>query len=102
MLPDVPLKLLQSSVTTLFSEEAGWPHGMIKDTDSIYEKEKELGGSHPVRQVSVLTCYWGQLTYIIDQSSSGGFSAEVRRHQLQRRGTQCVQVLPQNIVVVSC
>jgi hypothetical protein len=52
VLPDMPLKLPQSSVTTLFSEEAGWPHGMLKDTDSIYEKEKELGGAHPVRLVS--------------------------------------------------
>ncbi|KAF2447201.1 NAD(P)-binding protein [Karstenula rhodostoma CBS 690.94] len=45
---------IHSSVTTLFSEEAGWPYGMLKDTDSIYEREKELGGSHPIRKANLL------------------------------------------------
>ncbi|KAJ4356343.1 uncharacterized protein N0V89_004375 [Didymosphaeria variabile] len=49
-----PVYFIHSSVTTLFSEEAGWPHGMLKDTDSIYEKEKELGGTHPVRQTNLV------------------------------------------------
>ncbi|KAL5378872.1 hypothetical protein DPSP01_008805 [Paraphaeosphaeria sporulosa] len=49
-----PVFFIHSSVTTLFSEEAGWPHGMLKDTESIYEKEKELGSSHPVLQTNLL------------------------------------------------
>ncbi|KAJ4364960.1 hypothetical protein N0V83_008576 [Neocucurbitaria cava] len=44
----------QSSVTTLFSEEGGWIYGEVRDTDSIFEKEKELGESHPVRQTNIV------------------------------------------------
>lgn len=42
---------LQSSVTTIYSTEGGWPHGPVKDTDTIYEKEKQIEQGHPVRDV---------------------------------------------------
>ncbi|KAI2628092.1 NAD(P)-binding protein [Hypomontagnella submonticulosa] len=45
---------IHSSVATVFSEEAGWPPGEVKDSDPIFEKEKQLGGSHPVRETDIL------------------------------------------------
>lgn len=39
-------------MTAVFSEENGWPFGEIDDTDSPYEKEKQLDPGHPVRDVS--------------------------------------------------
>ncbi|KAH8898668.1 NAD(P)-binding protein [Thozetella sp. PMI_491] len=46
---------IHSSVTTLFSEDAGWPYGEVRDSDpGLYEKEKEIMGDHPVRITSVL------------------------------------------------
>jgi hypothetical protein len=50
----------QSSVTTWYSEEAGWPFGAIEDTDSIYEKEKRLEIAHPVREVHLSIFWHGQ------------------------------------------
>jgi hypothetical protein len=39
----------------LFSVEGGWPYGEVKDTDpTIFEKDKEIGGPHPVRQTNIL------------------------------------------------
>ena len=51
-LPDNSLNSGQSSVTTLFSAEGGWPYGEVRDTDPIFEKEKQIGGPNPVREVS--------------------------------------------------
>jgi hypothetical protein len=48
----IPLKYSQSSLTAIYSAEGGWPYGEVKDTDPIFEKEKEIGGPHPVREVS--------------------------------------------------
>ncbi|KAF2181555.1 NAD(P)-binding protein [Zopfia rhizophila CBS 207.26] len=45
---------VQSSVTALLSIEGGWPYGEVKDTDAIFEKEKEIGGPNPVRQTNIL------------------------------------------------
>ncbi|KAF2251858.1 NAD(P)-binding protein [Trematosphaeria pertusa] len=45
---------IHSSITTLFSEEGGWPYGQVRDTDTVFEKEKEIGGPHPVRQTNIL------------------------------------------------
>ncbi|KAI1378883.1 NAD(P)-binding protein [Hypoxylon crocopeplum] len=45
---------IHSSITTLFSEEGGWPYGEVRDTDPIFEKEKEIEGPHPVRQTNIL------------------------------------------------
>ncbi|KAI1105789.1 NAD(P)-binding protein [Jackrogersella minutella] len=45
---------IHSSVTTLFSEEGGWPYGEVRDTDPIFEKEKQIEGHHPVRETNIL------------------------------------------------
>ncbi|KAI2463184.1 NAD(P)-binding protein [Annulohypoxylon bovei var. microspora] len=45
---------IHSSVTTLFAEEGGWPYGEVRDTDPLFEKEKQIGGSHPVRETNIL------------------------------------------------
>ncbi|KAF2652652.1 NAD(P)-binding protein [Lophiostoma macrostomum CBS 122681] len=50
---NTPVYLIHSSVTTWYSEEGGWPHGNLKDTDAIYEKEKELDIPHPIRETNV-------------------------------------------------
>jgi len=43
-------------VTAVFAAEAGWPYGEVKDTDSIFEKEKEKQlRVNPVREVSSLS-----------------------------------------------
>ncbi|KAI9704644.1 MAG: hypothetical protein M1820_005392 [Bogoriella megaspora] len=45
---------IHSSVATIYSEKGGWPYGEVRDTDPLLEKEKELGGAHPVRKVDIL------------------------------------------------
>jgi hypothetical protein len=50
----------QSSFATLFSPEAGWRYGQAKDTDSLFEREKELAAEleyHPVREVQYHLLY---------------------------------------------
>lgn len=42
----------QSSVLNLFSIENMWPYGEVRDTDSVFEKEKQLGETSSVRAVS--------------------------------------------------
>ena len=54
-LPDDSLNSSQSSVTTVFAADGGWPYGEVRDTDPIFEKEKQIEGSHPVREVSQST-----------------------------------------------
>ncbi|KAK5632994.1 hypothetical protein RRF57_008708 [Xylaria bambusicola] len=39
----------QSSVTTGYSKEGGWPYGTIKDGDKVYKLEKELNDGFPIR-----------------------------------------------------
>lgn len=55
-LPKTPLKPNQSSISTMFSAEGGWPYGEVSDTDPILEKEKQIEGSNPVRAVSHSAC----------------------------------------------
>ncbi|KAI1392961.1 NAD(P)-binding protein [Hypoxylon trugodes] len=45
---------IHSSLTTLFSEEAGWTYGEVRDSDPIFEKEKEIGDLHPARHTNIL------------------------------------------------
>ncbi|CAH0040236.1 unnamed protein product [Clonostachys rhizophaga] len=40
---------INSSITTPFSEDGGWPEGEVKDTDNLYETEKQIDDGHPVR-----------------------------------------------------
>ncbi|CAG9986513.1 unnamed protein product [Clonostachys byssicola] len=40
---------INSSITTPFSEDGGWPEGEVKDTDNLYETEKQINDGHPVR-----------------------------------------------------
>jgi hypothetical protein len=35
----------------MFTEEGGWPHGEVRDTDAILDKEREIGLENPVRKV---------------------------------------------------
>jgi hypothetical protein len=35
----------------MFTEEGGWPHGKVRDTDAILDKEREIGLENPVRKV---------------------------------------------------
>ncbi|CAM1505956.1 Fc.00g115930.m01.CDS01 [Cosmosporella sp. VM-42] len=46
--------LIHSSVATIFSAEGGWPYGEVRDADPIFEKQKQIGGSHPVRELNLL------------------------------------------------
>ncbi|KAF2117978.1 hypothetical protein BDV96DRAFT_611553 [Lophiotrema nucula] len=45
---------IHTSITAVFSAEGGWPYGEVKDTDPIFEKEKELGDANPARKVTLL------------------------------------------------
>jgi butyrate kinase len=39
----------------VFSVEDGWRYGEIKDSDpTVFDKEKEIGGPHPVRLSNIL------------------------------------------------
>ncbi|VUC32934.1 unnamed protein product [Clonostachys rosea] len=44
---------INSSITTPFSEDGGWPEGEVKDTDNLYETEKQIGDAHPVRLTDI-------------------------------------------------
>ncbi|KAH9207067.1 hypothetical protein DL95DRAFT_468991 [Leptodontidium sp. 2 PMI_412] len=44
---------IYTSVTTMFAAEGGWPFGEIKDTDPVYEKEKEIEKGNPVRDTNI-------------------------------------------------
>ncbi|KAI1448839.1 NAD(P)-binding protein [Annulohypoxylon stygium] len=47
---------IHSSITTLFSEDGGWPYGQVKDSDPLlFEKDKEIGTAHPARKTNILT-----------------------------------------------
>ena len=37
----------------MFSAEGGWPFGEVRDTDPIFEKEKQIEAGNPVRDVSI-------------------------------------------------
>ncbi|KAL5328188.1 hypothetical protein ACEPPN_001684 [Leptodophora sp. 'Broadleaf-Isolate-01'] len=37
----------------MFATEGGWPFGEIKDTDPVYEKEKEIEKGNPVRGTNI-------------------------------------------------
>ncbi|KAF2664223.1 NAD(P)-binding protein [Microthyrium microscopicum] len=45
---------IHSSVTTLFAPEVGWEDGEVRDTDPLFEKEKEMGDQNPVRKTNLL------------------------------------------------
>ncbi|KAK5051526.1 hypothetical protein LTR84_003178 [Exophiala bonariae] len=45
---------IHSSVTAAFSKENGWPFGEVKDTDTLYDMEKQLPAGHPVRDADIL------------------------------------------------
>ncbi|KAI1137283.1 NAD(P)-binding protein [Hypoxylon sp. FL0543] len=51
---------INSSITAVFSEEGGWPYGEVRDTDPIFEKEKQIGGPHPVRETNILVVEQGK------------------------------------------
>lgn len=63
----------QSSVAALFSAEGGWPYGEVRNTDPIFEKEKEIGGPNPIREVSHTTvpyhCITGVPLLILPQTN---------------------------------
>ncbi|KAF7556237.1 hypothetical protein G7046_g6350 [Stylonectria norvegica] len=48
------LSYVHSSVAALFSAEGGWPYGEVKDSDPIFEREKRIGTSNPVRETNIL------------------------------------------------
>jgi len=52
-LPDNLLNLNQSTISTTFADDGGWPHGEVRDSDPIFEREKALNdaGFHPTRAV---------------------------------------------------
>ena len=46
---------IHSSITALFTSEAGWPYGYVKDTDTdILAKEKQIGTANPVRATDIV------------------------------------------------
>ena len=47
----------QTSGLSGFFESTGWPAGQFKDTDAIFETEKQLTHSFPIRNVSLLSEY---------------------------------------------
>ncbi|KAF2493074.1 NAD(P)-binding protein [Lophium mytilinum] len=57
---------IHSSVTALFATEGGWTHGEVKDTDQIFEMEKQIGDSHPVRETNIL---------VIEQAKAHGVTS---------------------------
>ncbi|KAF2794396.1 NAD(P)-binding protein [Melanomma pulvis-pyrius CBS 109.77] len=44
---------VHTSGLSAFFASCGWPHGEIKDTDSVFDLEKEAADSFPVRQTDV-------------------------------------------------
>ncbi|GKU21468.1 unnamed protein product [Fusarium langsethiae] len=50
----------KSSIATMFTEEGGWPYDEVKDSDSILDKEREIGFDNPVREVNSLLAEEGK------------------------------------------
>ncbi|CRG90930.1 hypothetical protein PISL3812_07977 [Talaromyces islandicus] len=44
----------ETSVTTMFSKEGGWPYGEVRDSDPILAKQKEIEEPNPVRQTDII------------------------------------------------
>ncbi|KAF7557241.1 hypothetical protein G7Z17_g782 [Cylindrodendrum hubeiense] len=44
---------VHTSGSTAFAPEAGWPSGEMKDTDPIFETEKQLAANHPIRLTDI-------------------------------------------------
>ncbi|KAH7016148.1 uncharacterized protein B0I36DRAFT_277426 [Microdochium trichocladiopsis] len=44
---------IHSSILTMFGEDGGWPSGEVRDTDPLFEKEKQLGTDHPGRATDI-------------------------------------------------
>ncbi|KAJ5658589.1 uncharacterized protein N7484_002238 [Penicillium longicatenatum] len=57
--------LVHTSGLSAFDEVTGWPYGTIKDTDSVYDMEKQTANSYIVRHVD---------TFIIDQLRNAGIT----------------------------
>ncbi|KAJ0278986.1 hypothetical protein COL940_006960 [Colletotrichum noveboracense] len=51
---DKDVYFVHTSVATLFTEDGGWSSGEVKDTDGLYEKEKEIGGPNHARLSNIL------------------------------------------------
>ncbi|KAF4454273.1 hypothetical protein F53441_3274 [Fusarium austroafricanum] len=47
-------EILQSSVASMFTAEGGWPHGKVKDTEPLIERQRELGFDNPVRKTNIV------------------------------------------------
>jgi hypothetical protein len=45
--------VIQTSGESAFTGTTGWPHGETKDTGPLFETEKELADSYPMRKTDV-------------------------------------------------
>jgi len=45
--------VIQTSGESAFADTTGWPHGEKKDTGPLFETEKELADSFPIRKTDV-------------------------------------------------
>ncbi|PSN64073.1 NAD(P)-binding protein [Corynespora cassiicola Philippines] len=57
---------IHSSVAQAYTKEGNWPYGEIRDTDAVYEREKEINDSHHVRVTNIA---------VIEESKAQGVSS---------------------------
>ncbi|KAI9706233.1 MAG: hypothetical protein M1820_004808 [Bogoriella megaspora] len=57
---------IHTSALSAFYERTGWPHGETKDAGPVFDTEKQLADSFPIRKVSSIFCQesalWGTVT----------------------------------------
>ena len=41
-------------MTSMYASEGGWPFGEVRDTDTVFEKEKQIEARNPVRDVGYI------------------------------------------------
>ncbi|KAF4987458.1 hypothetical protein FGRMN_10361 [Fusarium graminum] len=66
-----PAYFIHTSALSAFYEKSGWPGSVGKDTDAIFQTEKDLADSYPIRQVEHARAV-GVKTFIVVPSTVYG------------------------------
>ncbi|KAF2877675.1 hypothetical protein BDV95DRAFT_602040 [Massariosphaeria phaeospora] len=70
---------IHTGIATMYSVEGGWKDGEVRDTDAIYEYDKEIEGMNPARQTS---------NVVVEQAAIHGVkSFNIVLPQIYGRGT---------------
>ncbi|CAI7655918.1 unnamed protein product [Penicillium glandicola] len=75
-----------------FFENTGWPAGPFRDTDAVFDTEKELADSSPLRKVSIWAAYMENILKNVDSHTRKTDVAVIEHAETQ--GVDCFVVVP--------